>query len=133
MSIMKFNVGVKAAIVQDNKLLVVKHSTKGFWDIPGGRIDTNESIEQTLRRELNEELPSHTDAEIGEIVCAYRVPGSVIDAETGLLLLAYRVSVVFDGAITLSEEHSEVRWMSFDEALRDGSHIVQETVKALTA
>jgi 8-oxo-dGTP pyrophosphatase MutT (NUDIX family) len=131
MSIMKFNVGVKAAIVSDGRLLVVKHRTKGFWDIPGGRIDADESIEQTLRRELDEELPSHQHVEIGDLVCAYRVPGSVIDKETGLLLLVYRVEVGFDGDVQLSEEHSEARWMTFDEAIQDGSQIVQETIKAL--
>jgi 8-oxo-dGTP pyrophosphatase MutT (NUDIX family) len=133
MAIMKFNVGVKAAIIQNDKLLVVKHRTKGFWDVPGGRIDTEESVQQTLMRELNEELPSHSNASIGDIVCAYRVPGSVIDDETGLLLLVYRVELTLGDDIALSDEHSEVKWMTFDEANQYGSHIVKETVKALTA
>lgn len=44
MAIQHFHVGVKAAIVQDDRLLLVKHATEGFWDLPGGRIDGQESL-----------------------------------------------------------------------------------------
>lgn len=43
----------------DGKLLLVKRlrePNKGMWDLPGGFIDIGESIEQTVVRELKEEL-----------------------------------------------------------------------------
>jgi 8-oxo-dGTP diphosphatase len=135
MAIQLFNVGVKAAIVNDGRLLVVKHATKGFWDVPGGRIDDNESIDQSLRREIAEELPNATLVGTGEIICAYRVPDVVLDNGGGLLLLVYRANVTFDDNtdIALSSEHSEVKWMTLGEAAEVGSHIVQQTVAALQA
>ena len=48
----------KAVIVKDGKFLVLKQSINGqsFWDLPGGKIEFGESPEETLRRELMEEV-----------------------------------------------------------------------------
>lgn len=43
----------------ENKLLLVKRNIepkKGYWDIPGGFVEANESLEQATQRELSEEL-----------------------------------------------------------------------------
>lgn len=131
MAIQQFNVGVKAAIVQDDKILIVKHATKDFWDVPGGRIDDNESMHDTLARELAEELPGSILNDIGEVICAYRVPNLVFDDGAGLVLIVYRVNVELPDQLQLSDEHSEAKWATLDEAMEIGSHIVKEAVKAL--
>lgn len=48
------------AIVQfpDNRILLVKRGTapfKGYWALPGGRVEAGEVIEQTVVREVKEE------------------------------------------------------------------------------
>ena len=132
MAIQLFNVGVKAAILRDDRLLIVKHATKGFWDVPGGRIDDNESIEDTLGREIAEELPNVKLVGIGKSICAYRVPDFTFDDGSGLVLLVYAVDAEYDeNNIELSSEHSEMKWATYDEAMEIGSHIVKETIKAL--
>jgi 8-oxo-dGTP pyrophosphatase MutT (NUDIX family) len=132
MAIQLFNVGVKAAIIKDEKILLVKHATKHFWDVPGGRIDDNESIQQTLERELLEELPGSRLIGIAEVVCAFRVPDIILENDGGLFLVVYKADVEFDNQrIVLSGEHSEAKWASYDEGLEIGSHIVKETIKAL--
>jgi 8-oxo-dGTP pyrophosphatase MutT (NUDIX family) len=131
MAIQLFNVGIKAAIVNDNRILLVKHATKGFWDVPGGRIDGSESTEQTLAREIAEELPGSRLSEIGEAVCVYRVPDFEFDDGSGLVLVVYRATVDVPHPIMLSKEHSEAQWFGFDEASKVGSHIVRETINAL--
>jgi ADP-ribose pyrophosphatase YjhB (NUDIX family) len=52
-----FYVGVKGLIINDGKVLLVRGETTGrdFWDTPGGRMDDDETITQTLDRELREE------------------------------------------------------------------------------
>jgi len=131
MAIQQFNVGVKAAIVRDGKILIVKHATKHFWDIPGGRIDDNESTAETLARELAEELPGSKLNDIGSLVCAYRVPDFVFADGVGLVLIVYKANVDLPESLQISSEHSDIKWASYDEAVEIGSHIVKETVKAL--
>lgn len=126
-----FFVGVKAVIMQDDKVLILKDSSRpDFWDVPGGRIDDDETIEQALLRELSEELPSHKNAKIGQLLNAYRVPGSVKD-DLGLVLLFYKVDVDIDGEITLSSEHTEYAWLSLEEALERGSDGIKSTIRLL--
>ena len=48
-------VTLKAAIWKGDRLLLV-HEDTGESDLPGGRIERDESIEQGLRREIREEL-----------------------------------------------------------------------------
>jgi len=50
-----------AAIIENKKgeiLLVQRknHPKKGFWDLPGGFVEFKETIEQSLKREIKEEL-----------------------------------------------------------------------------
>jgi len=47
-----------ALVLRKNKLLLVKRTRaplKGWWDLPGGFVERNETARQTLARELKEE------------------------------------------------------------------------------
>ena len=50
----KFPVSIKAIIIDDNKVLCLKNE-RNEWDLPGGKINFNEDIEQCLKREVKEE------------------------------------------------------------------------------
>jgi 8-oxo-dGTP diphosphatase len=57
---MKFSGRTVTAIVEfpNNKILLVKRGTvvfKGYWALPGGRVDSGETIEQAVVREVKEE------------------------------------------------------------------------------
>ena len=57
----------------DNKILLIKRNTvpfKGYWGLPGGRMDPGETIEQTIVRETKEEtgLDVEIVRKIGEYV-----------------------------------------------------------------
>lgn len=47
-----------AIILNDNKILIAKRSPhkehSGFWEFPGGKVKKNETIENSLNRELKE-------------------------------------------------------------------------------
>lgn len=57
---MKFGGRTVAVIVEfpDDRILLVKRATvvfKGYWALPGGRVDAGETVEETVVREVKEE------------------------------------------------------------------------------
>jgi 8-oxo-dGTP diphosphatase len=53
-----FDVKLKYAVIltrYNNEWIYVKHKERQTWEIPGGRREPNEPIEETARRELYEE------------------------------------------------------------------------------
>lgn len=125
-----FNVGIKGIIVQDGKVLLVKGEKEGrnFWDAPGGRIDDDETIQETLVRELNEELPGIQNVEIHELLSAFRVPGLPL-GDKGLVLLFYHVTAVFPDEIRISEEHDYFEWVPIDELQTKAARGIAEAAK----
>jgi 8-oxo-dGTP pyrophosphatase MutT (NUDIX family) len=52
-----YRVSIKVIIKDDHgRLLVVQDMTDGSWEVPGGGLDNGETIEQTAKREIQEEL-----------------------------------------------------------------------------
>ena len=78
MSMQTFYVGIQGIIIRDDKVLLLRaNGGKGrrdIWEAPGGRIDDDETMQQTLERELHEELANISDIQIGEILHATRLP-----------------------------------------------------------
>jgi 8-oxo-dGTP diphosphatase len=116
--LVKFFVGVKGLIVQDDKLLLLKKSERdyieqSFWDLPGGRIDDQENPQKTLQRELKEELIGIKQIKVGDLVWAYRVPYKV-EKDSNLFLIYYLVEA--DVSQTkLSPEHVEKKWVGVEQ------------------
>jgi mutator protein MutT len=73
------------------------------WELPGGKVNPGEDPEQTLRRELKEELG--IDAQIGQYLGSIRFRGRRLSLQIHL----YRVSRIA-GSFVL-REHEEIRWV----------------------
>lgn len=128
-----FYVGVKGLIVNDGKVLLVRGETTGrdFWDTPGGRMDDDETIVQTLDRELREELPNIQSYEPGELLYAHRIHRD-IEGEVSLVLLFYTIKdAVFAGEPQISDEHTHIRWIPLAEAIDVATSSVSEALKRL--
>lgn len=55
-----FQIAVSAFIIRDEKLLLLKRGEDddflpGYWEVPGGKVEDNESIEEGVIRETQEE------------------------------------------------------------------------------
>lgn len=49
-------VGVRALVVKDDKILLVKHTYRDGWYLPGGGVNAKETSEQAVIRETFEEV-----------------------------------------------------------------------------
>ena len=103
---------VTAAVIErDGRVLIAKRKKgwrfAGKWEFPGGKIESNETPEECLRRELREELDIET--KIGDFFCSstYAYPYATVQ------LLVYRAFHV-SGEYTL-HDHQEIRWVLPDE------------------
>lgn len=74
-----YRVSLKCLIQeQDRKVLVVKETGRGWWDLPGGGMDHGENLHSAIAREMREEVSM-------EGAFAYRV----IDVDEPALLSAH--------------------------------------------
>lgn len=103
---------VVAAIIQkDNKIIIAKRmankSMGGFWEFPGGKIEPGETPEESIVRELQEEMNISIKVEkyVGESIYDY---GNIV-----ICLLGYLASIK-NGDIIL-KEHDEYKWLTLEE------------------
>jgi 8-oxo-dGTP diphosphatase len=100
-----------AVIVRDGLLLIAKRKKgdrfEGRWEFPGGKVETGESPEEALKRELREELGIET--EIREFVCfiPVRTPELRID------LIAFKTAWLSGDPVC--RDHEEIRWIGPEE------------------
>ena len=108
MSLKRLYAGIKGIVVRDDGRVLLLRTVQGktFWDVPGGRIDDDEDVLQTLDRELHEELPNLKYYRVDSLLHVERVHRDIED-DTSLLLVFYLIKdTIFDGEPQLGEEHS---------------------------
>ena len=121
----KFHIGVKALIMNEqNEILLLKagsdekkHNIE-FWDFPGGRIKEGHNIEETLRREVEEELGiMGNEIEIRQLFDATISNFKGLREDGTLLMLLVYICKLHDiRNFKLCDEHSEWRFVPIDEA-----------------
>ncbi|HVI60770.1 MAG TPA: NUDIX hydrolase [Candidatus Saccharimonadales bacterium] len=128
----KFHVGVKGMIENSaGQVLLMKedvsnHSlpTSEYWDFPGGRMQEDETVIQTLRREIEEET-GITEVREPEFVTAV-ISNHQIKLKAGeivgLVLMVYEVQIDPEAEIKLSHEHLDYEWVSRAEAKKRLAH-----------
>ncbi len=118
-----FHLGVKT-LIQNNhgKLLLLQLDPKKFkneskWDIPGGRIKKNESVENTLKREVYEETGLQNITFLSPltmVLSPFRLTTNT--GNVGLILAVYLCQAPDPCPIQLSGEHVHFGWFSPKEA-----------------
>jgi len=90
-----------------DKILLIKRLTvpfKGYWALPGGRVDPGETVEQTIVREVKEE--TGLDVEIVQKIGEYHEQGVQAGAEYDYYPACFLVKVV-GGEIKKQESEIE--------------------------
>ncbi|MDC7233461.1 MAG: NUDIX domain-containing protein [Spirochaetales bacterium] len=100
----------KALILRDHRFLALKRSEESgdFWELPGGRLEYGETLEETLHREIKEE--TNLDITPRRILNTW----DLIEECRQISGIIYLCDLKSD-SITLSNEHSDYRWFHTSE------------------
>lgn len=96
-----------AVIIDDNRIFATQRGYgqwKDWWEFPGGKIESGESPEEALRREIREELA--TEIIVGDLLTTveYDYPDFHLSMQCFLCKTA-------SGNLTLLE-HEDARWLT---------------------
>lgn len=126
------HLGVYGVCVKYDKLLVIQKGLGpycGRYDLPGGSVETNESLIMAVQREFLEEVGIHITVEEHIGVCDYLIPYKLPKRGTSHVhhvAVFYRVQLI-EGTLTQSPERFEgqdslgVLWVSLDQITDDNS------------
>jgi 8-oxo-dGTP diphosphatase len=94
---MKYSGRTATAIIEfpPNKILLIKRDThpfKGYWALPGGRLDQGETVEQTIVREVKEE--TGLDVVVARKIGEYHEQGTQDGVEYDYYPACFLVKVV---------------------------------------
>lgn len=110
----RYYVAVKL-LLRDGKKLLVTHDVFGDWDIPGGRIRTDEfetPIENIAERKMHEELGQDVQYQLGKPVVTFRVERleATLQKMVRIFAVGYEAEYM-GGKITLGDHHDEMKWV----------------------
>lgn len=105
-------VSIKGLLYKHNKVLFLK-TPDNVWELPGGRMDFGENIEEAFQREMNEEL-GFKKISMGNMINAWSFTS--IRKEINYHFIIFDFEIFTDESkIELSDEHIEYKWVGADE------------------
>lgn len=98
-----------AVIIKDEKILCVQRNENKFdyiskkWEFPGGKVEENERVEDTIVREIKEELELDITVKKSLIQVDHQYPDFRIIMDTF-------ICEIIDGELKLNE-HIDYKWL----------------------
>jgi 8-oxo-dGTP diphosphatase len=109
----RFRIGAFAIIEREGLILLARRSDIGWWNLPGGGLESGETVEEGLRREVREEVCVEVD--VVRLVGVYSKP----QKNEVVLTFLCRLAEGQEDAIGTSDEVSETGWFAPDELPAD--------------
>ena len=126
---------VAGAILKDGRILLARHGDFQKWHIPGGIMELDESVEDTMRREIKEEL--NLDMEIDRLIAVLSDPKWLLTLPNGdvvqQLTFFFLLKGDFDERDILlqQEEITEYRFFALDDLPSDTMDCCVEKIRCL--
>lgn len=115
-------VSIKGILRRNNKALFLKTAKKEMYELPGGRIDFGESVEQTFKREIKEEL-GFEKIKMGNLINTWSFTNIRENVNYHFTLFDFEF-FTDESKIELSDEHTDYKWIGVEELnkfeMRDG-------------
>lgn len=104
-----FPVSVKGVVLRGGKVVLL-YNERDEWELPGGKLDPEESPEQCVVREIQEELGLDVAVDALLDAWVYTIfPGACV------LIVAYGCVERSEREAVLSREHKKVAWFPLEE------------------
>ncbi|HUV42893.1 MAG TPA: NUDIX domain-containing protein [Patescibacteria group bacterium] len=117
----KLEIVGRALIKHKNKYLVLKRSVKslfpGTWELPGGKLDSFELLNESLKREVFEETGLLIDIKKPALQISSRI-STEITYEGITFIIVINEASIRSGKIRLSKEHDDYKWVTQREILK---------------
>jgi 8-oxo-dGTP pyrophosphatase MutT (NUDIX family) len=99
--------------IENGKILITKSKGKNKYYIPGGKRENDESDEQTLIREIKEELSVDIIKESIEYVGTFKAQSD--GAKEGIIVKMTCYQANYIGDLKKDNEIEEIRWLNFND------------------
>lgn len=118
---------------KSNKILLIERPPRNtnfpnLWELPGGKLNIDEDINEFLSREVKEE----TGLNIKPAKNPFYIEkhGSVLPKYKGLpyIMLVFKAKLI-NGKIKINDEHVDYKWVLFEDAFK--LKLMSETKRAL--
>jgi 8-oxo-dGTP diphosphatase len=106
-------ISIKGLLCRDNKVLLLKTTRVGRYELSGGRINFGESVEQTFKREIKEEL-GFKKIEIGGLINTWSFTNIRENINYHFIVFDFEI-FTDESKIKLSDEHTEYKWVGVNE------------------
>jgi len=110
----KYPISIKGVIVLNERIILLKNEREE-WELPGGKIEPNETSEKCLVREIEEELNIDIEIQVLMDTWFYNILNKV-----NVFIITFLCKPINSDTlkIKISVEHKEVGFFSFDEIRR---------------